>query len=65
MNDKLTRAQQAALQKLAIGERKSAYGLRASIATCEALQRLGYLREHGGLGDTWTPRTSIKWERIK
>jgi len=65
MNNKLTRAQQAVLQKLAIGERKSAYDLRVSLATCEVLRQRGYLRGYGGLGDTWTPRTAIEWERIR
>lgn len=62
---RLTQAQTAVLKQLLIGERKSAYDLRTSLNTLEALERMGYLISHGGLGSTWTPRTAIEWERIR
>lgn len=64
---RLTPAQTAVLSQLLIGERKSAYDLRTSLNTLQALERLGYLKSigWGWLGATWTPRTTVEWERIR
>lgn len=61
----LTPAQVKVMAQLLIGERKNAYELRVSLNTLEALERMGYLKSHGGLGSIFSPRTAIEWERIR
>lgn len=62
---RLTPVQTAVLKQLLIGERKSSYDLHASLNSLYALERMGYLTSYHSLGSTWTPRTAIKWERIR
>lgn len=64
---RLTPAQTAVLKQLLIGEHKSAYNLHASLNTLYALEKAGYLKAigWGRLGATWSPRTTVEWERIR
>jgi hypothetical protein len=44
-------------------EWQSAYGLRLSMATLEALRSRGLVERAGGLGSMYSPRTATKWRR--
>lgn len=63
---KLSKAQQACLDKMEMGKRYCAYDLKVSLATLEALVKIGILNSHtGGLGSLFSPRTARYFWKIE
>lgn len=63
----LSPTQKALLDKWTLGEVKSAYGARTSLATCNALVIKGYLKDvtRPGPGGMFSPQTHYQYKRIK
>ena len=61
---KLTKAQSAALQRMKETPRSSAYTMKVSMATLEALERKGLAKAFRGLGSMAFPKTAIKWVAV-
>lgn len=62
MDVKLTERQRTAILRALCGA-DSSYSMRASISTCEALERRGLLRaDRTKPGAFYSPRTAIKWQ---
>ena len=64
---KLSHAQRSAYLKLSPMVWKSAYDVRASMATMEALVKKGWAESkgHGSLGSMYSPRTTVMYRAIR
>ena len=63
-NAKLSKAQEAALEKLSETEWKSAYDVDCSLATLNALVTKGYARSKHTVGSMAFPRNSILFKKV-
>lgn len=62
---KLSKLQEEALERMELGKWYSAYGLQVSLGTLEALGRKGKVKVRRGLGSIFSPRTEIKFMKVK
>ena len=65
MNNRLSKKQKEAIEKMKEGEWHSAYGLQVGINTLEALVRKGLVRTRYQLGSIAFPRNASKWQLIQ
>lgn len=63
--DKLTKTQQEVFNRMVVGKWYSAYDLKASLATLNALNKKKLVLRASGHGYLFSPRTSIEFKRIK
>lgn len=65
MNEKLSKRQKEAIEKMKDGEWHSAYDLQVGINTLEALVRKGFVRTRYQLGSMAFPHNASKWQLVQ
>lgn len=62
---KLSKSQEAALEKMELNKWYCAWDLKVSLATLEALERKGMVKKKQELGSMFYPRLHIKFMKVE